>query len=163
MAKPHGCRLEDVSNLRIDGRVVPTAAKVEGVSFCGLIREPAMVALILPIKQYWEPLIIHNVLVGGNGELTGSIEQPLIVLPLVCVKIQSAIVSVVIIVVDQSPGPPVVDTEPQDTHGEQERILVTTWITNSYCKIMDHNNMGRAVVTACRTEEIMLFDAPKSR
>ena len=40
MAKSHGSRLEDVSNLRIDGRVVPTAAKVEGVSWCGLVWEP---------------------------------------------------------------------------------------------------------------------------
>ena len=74
VAKPHGSRLEDVSNLRIDGRVVPTAVKVEGVSWCGLVREPVGISLVLSIEEYWQPLIIHNVLVCGNGELTGSVE-----------------------------------------------------------------------------------------
>ena len=51
VAKPHGSQLEDVSNLRINGRVVPTAAKVEGVSFFRLVWEPVGISLVFSIEE----------------------------------------------------------------------------------------------------------------
>ena len=74
----HGSRLEDVSNLRVDCRVVPSPVEVGTVAFVGCIinwsiGEPAG-------KEDGQPLVVDNVLVGGDGELTSSVKQPLVLL-----------------------------------------------------------------------------------
>ena len=61
-------------------------------------------------------------LVGGDGELASTVEQPLIFLILFNTRR--------LVVVELS-GPPLVNTVPQDAHGQEERIFVTTRITNS--------------------------------
>ena len=56
---------------------------------------------------------------SGDGELAGTVVQPLV------------IVSILLVASSKSVCPPVVHTEPQDAHGEQEGVLVATGVSNS--------------------------------
>ena len=69
-----------MSNLRVDCRVVPSPAEVGTVALVGCIinrsiGEPAG-------KEDGQPLVVDDVLVGGDGELTSTVKQPLILLVL---------------------------------------------------------------------------------
>ena len=121
VTESHGSRLKDVCNLRVDCRIVPSPIEVGTVAFVHCIGD------LLSIwesarKEDGQPLIVDDVLVGGNGELTCTVEQPLILLILV---------NIVRRVVVELSGPPLMHTVPQDTHGQKEGVLVTTRITNS--------------------------------
>ena len=77
MSESHCSRLEDVGNLWIDCRVVPRSAKVSAVApgLCigwEAVGEPAR-------DEDGEPFGVDNVLVGGNGEHTGTVVEPLVI------------------------------------------------------------------------------------
>ena len=56
-------------------------------------------------------------LVCGNSELAGTVEDELIVQPLALYGVCKT---------DQVPGPHVVDSEPQESQGEEEWVLIAT-------------------------------------
>ena len=124
VSESHSSRLEDVCNLRIDCRVVPSPVEVGAVAFVRCVRDLLSVGELAG-KEDGHPLIVDNVLVGGDGELTCTVKQPLIFLVLLnahgCMVVELS-------------GPPLMDTVPQDTHGQQEGVLITTRISNSYIK-----------------------------
>ena len=67
-----------MSNLRVDCRVVPSPVEVGTVAFVGCvvdrsIGEPAG-------KEDGQPLVVDDMLVGGDGELPSTVEQPLVLL-----------------------------------------------------------------------------------
>ena len=74
--------------------------------------------------KHWEPLFEDNVLVCSNGELPGTVEQPLILLPV-------ASKTILLSVVPELLRPPVVHSEPQDAHGEKEGVLVASGVPDS--------------------------------
>ena len=106
MAKSHSSRLENVSNLRIDCRVVPSSAKVKTVSRGARVR--GQTTTDLSWDEAREPLVVDNVLMGGDGELTGTVEQPLILFVDPTHTSESVL---------EYFGPVIVDSEPQNTHG----------------------------------------------
>ena len=114
MSKPHSSRLEDVSNLWIDTRIVSTDARIEGVTRGIVVREGVRITFVLPRKEKWHPLLVDYLLVGGDCELSCPVEQPFVILPFFVREI----VSPLILNVEnpKSPGPPVVYTEPKDSH-----------------------------------------------
>ena len=122
MAKSHGSRLEDVSNLRVDCRVVPSPVVVGTISRIRFVVDWSIEELAG--KEDRHPLIIDDVLVGGDGELTSSVKHPLVILIELTVLILQQIPS-------NFPRPVLMHTEPQDTHGKEERILITSRISNS--------------------------------
>ena len=79
VSESHGSRLEDVSNLRINCRVVPSPVKVGAISSVHGVRD-LLTTIVneLARKENRQPLVIDNVLVGGDGELACTVEQPLI-------------------------------------------------------------------------------------
>jgi len=113
----HGSRLEDVSNLGVDGLVVTSPVEVGTVSRCCLVRRELLI-LKLGGEEQRKPLVIDNVLVSGNGELTSTVEQPLVFF----FSVRE--------VGKQLLGPELVDTEPQDSHGEEERVFITTRVAD---------------------------------
>ena len=122
MAKSHGSRLEDVSNLRIDCRVVPSPVVVGAISTICFVVDRSIGELAG--KKDRHPLIVDDVLVGGDGELPSTVEHPLVILIELSVLILHQILS-------NFPRPVLMHTEPQDTHGEKEGILITSRISNS--------------------------------
>ena len=132
MSKSHGSGLEDVSNLRVDGRVVARAVEVSTVAGIAFIRKQLST---ITDKCTWDelrqPFTEDNVLVGNNCQLTCSIVQPLVFLPvflfcIFCKRDSSSNFTIS----PQLLGPPVVHSEPEDAHGEQEGVLVATGITD---------------------------------
>ena len=132
MPESHGRRLEDVSNLRVDGRVVAGAAKVSAVALSAVIRKQLST---ITDKCTWDevrqPFSEDDVLVGGDCQLTCAIIQPLIFLPEFLVTVFRNLSSSFSIS-PQLLGPPVVHSEPEDAHGEQEGVLVATGIADPY-------------------------------
>ena len=124
VSESHGSRLEDVGNLRIDCRVVPSPVEVGTVSFVHGIRD-LLTTIVdkLARDEDGHPFVVDYVLVGGDSELTCTVEQPLVLIILLNI-IRSVLVEL--------SGPPLVHTVPQNTHGQQEGILITTRITNGY-------------------------------
>ena len=77
VSKSHCCRLEDVSNLRIDSRVVPSAVKVKTVTLCHCIVSEGAIGE-LSWDENGEPFIVHNVLVSSDSQLASTVVKPLI-------------------------------------------------------------------------------------
>ena len=126
MSESHCSRLEDVGNLWIDCRVVPRSAKVSAVALGLCVGWEAGGELAR--DEDGEPLGVDNVLVGGNGEHTGTVVEPLVIF------VQFAGVAVFrerLSKAVQSLCPKVVDSEPEDTHCQQEGVLIATRISNS--------------------------------
>ena len=124
VSESHGSRLEDVCNLRIDCRVVPSPVEVCTVATIRFVRDlPSTVIDKLARNKNGHPLIVDNVLVSGNGELSGTVEQPLI--------INSKITRHILKSISNPFSPILMDSEPKDTHGEQEWVLITTRVANS--------------------------------
>ena len=124
MAPSHGSRLEDVCNLGVDGLVVASSWAVGSVPWCSVIVNHLSVGE-LTRQEERKPLIKHNVLIGGNGELAGTVKYKLVFfcyLFMVFIYISCS----------ELPGPILMYTEPQDAHSEEKRVLVTTRVTNSY-------------------------------
>ena len=80
VSPPHGGRLEDVWHLRVDGLVVASPAKVGAVAFGAVIIWDPCAAGELAGQEQGQPLVKDNMLVGGDGQLSGSVEQPLVLL-----------------------------------------------------------------------------------
>ena len=106
MAKSHSSGLENVSNLRIDCWVVPSSAKSKTVPLGTRIRGQS--AIDLSWDEVREPLVVDNVLMGGDGELTGTVEQPLVLFINPTHTSESAL---------EYFGPVLVHSEPKNTHG----------------------------------------------
>ena len=107
MSESHGSRLEDVCNLRIDCRVVPSLVEVCAISRIRSVRDLlSTIVDKLARNENGHPLVVDDVLVGGDGELTGTVEQPLVLFVLFNVR------SVVI----ELSSPPLMYTVPQNTH-----------------------------------------------
>ena len=124
MSESHGSRLEDMCNLRIDCRVVPSPVEVCAISTIRFVRDLLSIILDkLARNENRHPLVVDDVLVGGDGELTGTVEQPLVLFILFNVSRS---------VVIELSSPPLMYTVPQNTHSQQEGILVTTRVSNSY-------------------------------
>ncbi len=123
MAPPHGSSLEDMSNLRVDSRVVATVGTVARsfiiVWNCSISKHPW--------NEERQPVVQHNMLVGGNRELTSSVEEPLVLFELRLIGMCHVADS------PQLLGPVLVDTKPQNAHSEEEGVLISTRITNG-CK-----------------------------
>ena len=118
-----------MGNLWVNCRVVPCTIKVSTVAWCrGIGRDLSIVFHEFTRDEDGEPLAVDNVLVGGNGELTGTIVQPLIIF------IQFTSVTPFLQRLSklvESVGPEVVDSEPEDPHSQQEWILIATRVSNS--------------------------------
>ncbi len=108
--------------LRVDGLVV---AGPRTISTIARIVVVVVRADIYGTKSAWEelrqPFVDHNVLVGGNGELASTVEQPLVFLG----QPWGLAVST------KSPCPVLVDSVPQDSESEKKRVFITTGVTNS--------------------------------
>ena len=76
MSPSHSSRLKYMGNLGINGLVVASPTSIGTVSRCIVIGNCQK--LKFARKEERQPLIKHNVLVGGNGELASTIEHPLI-------------------------------------------------------------------------------------
>ena len=117
----HGSRLEDVGNLRVDGWIV---AGPWGKGTISRIRVVVVLAdpngIVFAREKLRQPLIDDNVLVSSNGELAGTVEQPLVFF-----RQHHRNSSFT-----QSPCPKLMHSEPQDTHSEEERVFITTGIAN---------------------------------
>ena len=129
----HGSRLEDMSNLGVDGLVVTSPAKVSTVSISPFIFWNFPIGKH-PREEERKPLVKHDMLIGGDGELTSTVEQPFVFLSFF--RKSTIIIHVSII---QLPCPVLMHTEPQDTHGEEKRVLVTTRVANCYCTGRDED------------------------
>ena len=66
-----------MGNLWIDCRVVPSPIEIQTVAICRGVRRETIWQLAR--DEDGEPLVINNVLVGGNCELTGTVIEPLII------------------------------------------------------------------------------------
>ncbi len=128
----HGCRLEDVRDLGVDGLVVTSPGGIGAVSQRVVVWEHLAVREFAR-QEKRKPLVVDNVLVGGDGELASTVEQPLVFF-IQWVNFSCSC--------SQSPCPHLMDTVPQDSHGEKERILITTGIADSYRKAMSTNFGG---------------------
>jgi len=99
----HGSRLEDVCDLGVDGLVVAGPGTVGTVARVVIV---VVLADVYGTKSAWEelrqPFIDHDVLVSGDGELTSSVEQPLVFL-----RELRGLANIM-----QSPSPVLVDPEP---------------------------------------------------
>ena len=119
MSPPHGSRLENVRDLRVNGLVVAAAVKVSTVSLRGNVGVlVASDCFILARKEERKPFIVDDTLVCGGGELASTVEQPLV------------FVSTVGKSGSKLSCPELVHTEPQDSHREKERILIPTRVSN---------------------------------
>ena len=126
MKKSHGSRLEDVCDLRIDCRVVSSVTKLCTVAGILVIGDPVFAKIDKFLRdEKWQPFVVDYVLVGGDGELSSAIEQPLIFTKFWILK-YSIFVSFI-----ELPSPPLVNTVPQYAHTEKERVLISTWISNN--------------------------------
>ena len=125
VSKSHCCRLEDVSNLRVDSRVVPRAVEVSTVTVCHCIVSESIRQLSW--DKSGEPLSVHNVLVGSDSQHTGTIVKPFVLFINTTLFFSEVVFTILI----QPLGPEVVYSEPEDAHGEQKRILIPTRVSNS--------------------------------
>ena len=104
VSESHGSRLEDVCNLGVNCRVVPSPAKVGRVALITFIRDPCTVHVLeFAGKEDGQPLVVDDVLVRGDGELTCTVEQPLVLIVLFDPSRP---------VVVELPGPPLMNTVP---------------------------------------------------
>ena len=123
VSPPHGSRLENVRDLRVNGLVVASPVEISTVSRSHVIR----VVIWIPFGELHrekarKPFIKDDVLVCSDGELASTVEQPLVFLSTVG---KSA---------SKLPCPELVHTEPQDSHGEKESIFVSTRVSNGWIK-----------------------------
>ena len=97
-------------NLRIDGWVIARPRAIGTVSSCVAVRIKILCGAhvrILARQEVRQPVVKHNVLVGGNGELASSVEDPLVFFVkcvIECCRVELSC-------------PKLVNTEPQDSHG----------------------------------------------
>ena len=122
VSKSHCCRLENVSYLRVQAWVIAGATKVSTVTFClRILRETAIGEL--PGNEDGKPLSEHNVLVCGYSQLTSTIVKPFILFVntrfFKCFTILLQLLS-----------PVIVNSEPEDSHGQQERVFISTRISD---------------------------------
>ena len=66
-----------MGDLGVDGLVVTRPAKVSAVSLSALISRN-LTSRKLPREEERKPIVKHNMLVGSNGELAGTVKQPFI-------------------------------------------------------------------------------------
>lgn len=126
MKKSHGSRLEDVCDLRIDCRVVSSITKLCTIARILVIGDRISAKIDkFSRDEKWQPFIVDYVLVGGDGELSSAIEQPLIFTKFWILKYSISVGFI------ELPSPPLVNTVPQYAHTEQERVLISTWISNN--------------------------------
>ena len=116
-----------MSYLRVDSRVVPSATIVSTVAICLCIRSQFAITK-LSGDENGKPLIVHNVLVGSNSQLSSTIVKPFVLF--INTRVFTSPDELFSIFLQLS-GPVVMDSEPEDSHGQQERIFITTRISNS--------------------------------
>ena len=126
VSKSHCCRLENVSYLRVQARVIAGATKVSTVTFrLRILGESAIGVGELPGNEDGKPLSEHNVLVCGYSQLTSTIIKPFILFVntrfFKCFTILLQLLS-----------PVIVNSEPEDSHSQQERVLISTRISDPY-------------------------------
>ena len=112
VSKSHCCRLEDVSNLRVDSRVVPRAVEVSTVTLRHCIVGEVAIGELSRDKE-GEPLSVHNVLVGSDSQLTGTIVKPFVLFINTMLSFREGFTILV-----QPLGPEVVYSEPEDAHSQ---------------------------------------------
>ena len=79
MPESHSRRLEDVSNLGVNGGVVAGATKVCAVAGIIVVVNESSIGELAGNKD-GKPLVVDNVLVRGDGQLPSAIVQPLVFL-----------------------------------------------------------------------------------
>lgn len=148
MKKSHGSRLEDMCDLRIDCRVVSSVTKLCTVAGILVIGDRYQVSARIDKfsrDEKRQPFVVDYALVGGDGKLSSTVEQPLVFTKF-CIFIYSISVSFI-----ELPSPPLVNTVPQYAHTEQERVLISTWISNNCGNMLsqdDNFHKGDLQVTA---------------
>ena len=76
---PHGSRLEDVRNLRIDGWIVAGTWTEGTVPKCIIVRVCINTnSTIFARQELRQPFVVYNVLIGSNGKLASTVEKPLV-------------------------------------------------------------------------------------
>ena len=74
MTKPHSSRLEDVSNLWINTRIVSADARIEGIARSIVVWESIRITIVLAREEEGHPFLVDHLLVGSNCELSCSVE-----------------------------------------------------------------------------------------
>ena len=109
VSESHCCRLEDVSNLRVDSRVIPSAGKT--VTLCHFIVSEVAIGELSRDKER-EPFSVHNVLVSSNSQLASTVVKPLILFINTMFSVRQCFAILI-----QLSGPIIVHSEPEDAHG----------------------------------------------
>ena len=124
MSPSHGSRLEDMWHLWVDSLVIAKPVKVGTVAYGAVVRVGIHDTFrVLARQEERQPFIIDNVLVSSDGELASTVEQPLVLFKLLNLKCLVGCMEL--------SCPELMHTEPQDSHGQQERVLITTRVSNS--------------------------------
>ena len=110
MPESHSRRLEDVSNLGVNGGVVAGATEVCTVTAIIVVVYESSIGELAGNKD-GKPLVVDNVLVRGDGQLPSAIVQPLVFL----IKSVQFFGFTVLL---QLLSPVVMNSVPQNTHGQ---------------------------------------------